>query len=226
MISAVVFDLDNTLYAYEPCHQAGLKSVYAKVQEYTDVTFDVFLDYLKQSKNYVKKRNDGMAASHNRFLYCQNICESLNLNAIEMTSFLYDAYWDAFVENMQLFDGAMELLTCLRERNVKIGICSDLTARIQFRKLKHLGLSSVVNAVVTSEECGREKPSCDMFKLVLGKMLVRPCDSIMVGDSLEKDVQGAKNVGMKAILYGSRDDSEVYALTFSELKDKLNAFIE
>ena len=226
MIRAVVFDLDNTLYAYEPCHRAGLKSMHAKVQGYADITFDVFLDYLNQSKKYVKTKNDGTAASHNRFLYCQNICESLNLNAIEVTSFLYDAYWDAFVEKMQLFDGAMELLTCLRERNVKIGICSDLTARIQFRKLKRLGLSSVVNAVVTSEECGKEKPSSDMFKLVLGKLLVCPCDSIMVGDSLKKDVQGAKKMGMKAILYGSLDDSEVCALTFSELKDKLNAFIE
>lgn len=226
MISAVVFDLDNTLYAYEPCHQAGLKAMYAKVQEYTDIAFDVFLDYLKLSKKYVKTRNDGTAASHNRFLYCQNICEMLNLNAIETTSFLYDAYWDAFVEKMQVFDGVMELLACLRERNIKVGICSDLTAHIQFRKLKNLGLSRVVNAVVTSEECGREKPSSDMFKLVLGKLQVCPCDSIMVGDSLEKDIRGAKNVGMKAILYGSRDDGEVCALTFSELKDKLDAFIE
>ena len=218
--------MDNTLYAYEPCHRAGLKSMYAKVQGYADITFDVFLDYLNQSKKYVKTKNDGTAASHNRFLYCQNICESLNLNAIEVTSFLYDAYWDAFVEKMQLFDGAMELLTCLWERDVKIGICSDLTAHIQFRKLRHLGLSNVVNAIVTSEECGREKPSEDMFKLVLDKLHVRPCDSIMIGDSLEKDVLGAKKAGMKAVLYGCHDNSEVYALNFNELKEKLDAILE
>ena len=226
MIKAVVFDLDNTLYAYEPSHQAGLLAMYAQVQKYANISFDVYLDHLKLSKKYVKSRNKGTAASHNRFLYCQNICESLNLNVVEITPVLYEAYWDAFVEKMQLFDGAMELLTNLRERKVKIGICTDLTAHIQIRKLKHLGLSDVVDAVLTSEECGREKPFEDMFRLILGKLQVSPRDSIMVGDSLEKDVQGAKNVGMKTILYGSHDNSEMCALNFSELGVKLNAFLE
>lgn len=226
MIKAVIFDLDNTLYAYEPCHQAGVAAIYAQVHECVDVALDAFLGCLNRSKNYVKGRNNGTAASHNRFLYCQNVCESLNLNVIEVTPILYETYWNAFVEKMQLYDGAMELLTYLRERDVKIGICSDLTAHIQFRKLRHLGLSNVVNAIVTSEECGREKPSEDMFKLVLDKLHVRPCDSIMIGDSLEKDVLGAKKAGMKAVLYGCHDNSEVYALNFNELKEKLDAILE
>jgi putative hydrolase of the HAD superfamily len=150
----------------------------------------------------------------------------LNLNAVEITPVLYEAYWNAFIKKMQLYDGTMELLACLRERDIKIGICSDLTARIQFRKLMRLGLSNIVNAVVTSEECGREKPSEDMFKLVLDKLQVLPCDSIMIGDSLEKDVLGAKKAGMKAVLYGSCDNSEVCVFSFNELREELDAILE
>lgn len=226
MIKAVVFDLDNTLYAYEPCHLAGIEAMYVQLLEYVSVSHEQFLTCLDQAKIWVKNNNAGTAASHNRILYCQKICESLNLNPVETPVNLYKAYWSEFLDKMNLFENVLDVLFELKKKKIKIGICTDLTAFIQLKKIRRLGLSGIVDAIVTSEECGEEKPSRKMFDMILKKLKVLPQEAVMVGDSLEKDVLGAKNAGMNAILYGSCAENEKCALNFNELRRLLYAFDE
>lgn len=226
MIKAVIFDLDNTLYAYDPCHLAGIEAMYVRLLEYVSVSHEQFLAYLDKAKMWVKNNNAGTAASHNRILYCQNICESLNLNPVEMPVILYNAYWSEFLDKMKLFENALDVLLELKKKGIKIGICTDLTAFIQLKKIRRLGLSSIVDAVVTSEECGAEKPSRKMFDVILKKLEVSPQETVVVGDSLEKDVLGAKNAGVNAILYGSCAEYEKCALNFNKLRELLYAIAE
>ena len=64
-----------------------------------------------------------------------------------------------------------------------------------------MGLSEYVDIMVTSEEAGREKPSEAVFELIIKKSGVLPWELLMIGDSYEKDIKGAENVGMNAMLF-------------------------
>ena len=79
---------------------------------------------------------------------------------------------------------------------MKIGICTDLTAHIQHRKIRKLGLSEWIDEIVTSEEAGAEKPNEKIYQMILKKLKTSPENTIFVGDDLEKDVKGGIENGI------------------------------
>ena len=198
-IDAAIFDLDDTLYAYAPCHEAGMEAAGRAADAAAGIKREEFLPAFRAARGEIHDALRGTAAQHNRLLYFQRALEKLGVSGAHALT-LYDAYWDTFLSRMTLAPGVAELLAALRGRGVPTGICSDLTAHIQHRKMARLGLWEYIGALVTSEEAGAEKPSPRMFGLILGKLGVTDrAHAWFVGDSLEKDALGACAAGMRAV---------------------------
>lgn len=81
-----------------------------------------------------------------------------------------------------------------------------MTAAIQHRKLRRLELIPYLDALVTSEETGVEKPAPEMFNRCLEKMGVRAEQCLYIGDDVDKDVKGAIGVGLLPVLI--QDEAE------------------
>ena len=96
----------------------------------------------------------------------------------------------------------------LKERGIRIGIGTDMTAHIQYRRLEFLNLSPYIDFIVTSEEAGVEKPDYRIFSLCREKAEVLPEDCVFIGDSLRHDIEGAKQAGMQVIWYHKAELSE------------------
>ena len=124
---------------------------------------------------------------------------------------------------MQSFPGAKELLLQLQCVQIPLGICSDLTLHIQLRKLQRLGLTGVFQKIVTSEECGEEKPSPKMFQDILQKLGASPKEAVMIGDNYQRDILGAMRFGMRAILFGEKHPEVPSAMNFAELRTLLES---
>ncbi len=202
MIKAVIFDLDNTLYDYDACNATAEKRLFEVMDLDLDVSRQRCVELLKCAKEDIKRKlGDGVAASHNRLLYMQNICEQEGKNPFLYAMKFYNVYWDTMLENMKLFNYVEPLIGELKKREIKIGILTDLTSHIQYRKIVSLGLSEKIDYFVTSEEAGAEKPSEKMFLLMLEKMQLDSSQVLMIGDSYKKDIIGAEHVGMKALHY-------------------------
>ena len=131
-----------------------------------------------------------------QILFCQTALELLGKNPFIYAVDMYDIYWNTFIEDMKPFEGAVEFVKTLKESGIKTAVCTDMTAHIQFRKLKKLGFSEFIDYIVTSEETGVEKPSPAMFNLALEKLKVEPGEAVYFGDSLERDVYGPAKVGI------------------------------
>lgn len=202
----ILLDLDNTLYAYDPAHQAGLSAAIAYLSQHAGIAGDEAKQHYQAARKRVNRTLAETAASHNRLLYFQGTCESLGLNSMDHVLKLYAAYWDTFLEAMRLDEGAMDFLE--RARQARVCLVTDLTAQIQFRKIERLGLSRYLDHVVTSEEAGREKPHASMFQLGMEKTGTAPHATCMVGDNYEKDAIGAHALGIRAFWLNRENEAK------------------
>lgn len=202
---AVFFDLDHTLYAYPPCNEAGKRAAW---ETFLDLGYDLgrneFEELYQEARREVKRELAGTASAHERFLYFKRLIGIYaNTHRSGDALALGEAYWDAYVTSMELFDGVEETFSALQEAGVDIAIVSNLTTRIQLEKIRHLGIEGFVDYLLTSEETGREKPSSVMFTLPLARLDVRPSETLMVGDSPDADIEGGNAVGLDTALFNN-----------------------
>jgi putative hydrolase of the HAD superfamily len=100
-------------------------------------------------------------------------------------------------ENFELYDDVPATLAALRDAGFRIGLVSN-SARDVREFARHHGLD--VDAGISSFHHGRTKPHASIFRAVLDLLGVEPADAAMVGDTVADDVEGARAVGMHAIL--------------------------
>jgi len=111
--------------------------------------------------------------------------------AVEMTR-----AWE-HAHNFQIFDDVLPVVADLRARVLKLGLVSN-TGRDLGAFVAHHGLD--VDAFVSSGVHGKTKPHPTIFLAVLELLDIEPGDAVMIGDSLEDDVEGAKAAGIHALL--------------------------
>jgi putative hydrolase of the HAD superfamily len=99
--------------------------------------------------------------------------------------------------HFDLFDDVLPTLAALRARGLKLGLLSN-TARDLDAFVAHHRLA--VDAVLTSRVHGKTKPHEAIFRRMLELLDVAAAEAAMVGDTLEDDVEGARAVGMRAVL--------------------------
>ncbi len=203
----ILLDIDNTLYDYDNSHKIALNRVITFLKE------KFFLSEKELNEAYTKARNlvqielGHTAASHNRLLYFQKMLELLEANPLIYGLIVYDLYWDTFLASMKPFNGIYEFLEKYKNR---ICFVTDLTAHIQHRKIKELKLDQYSFLMVTSEEAGREKPHPYMFMAALKKMNLNADEVCMIGDSFNKDIVGASNLGIDAIWINLKKENKLY----------------
>jgi HAD superfamily hydrolase (TIGR01549 family) len=100
-------------------------------------------------------------------------------------------------ENFELYEDALPALEEVRKAGLRIGLVSngirDLSEFVAHHRLD-------VDAIVDSRSHGWVKPHPTIFEAALELLGVRAGEAVMVGDSLEEDIDGARALGMRAIL--------------------------
>lgn len=203
---AILFDTDNTLYAYEPAHAAAQKAVRTKVVTSMSIDPVEFDNAFTEARYQVKSRLKDTASSHSRLLYFQRMLEIMGLGSQILLALDFEqTYWRTFLSNAILFDNVKDILDDLRLLGIPTAIVTDLTSQIQFRKMVYFGLDQYFDYIVTSEESGYDKPHEVIFKLALEKMRPKGQCIWMIGDNPVNDIFGAR--------------AAINAITFQKIHD-------
>ena len=99
--------------------------------------------------------------------------------------------------NFELYDDTVPVLDELRQAGVKIGLVTNSARDVRAFALHH---RLDVDAAVGSFHHGKTKPHASIFRAVLALLDVEPADAVMVGDTIADDIEGARAIGMRAIL--------------------------
>lgn len=202
MIKTVIFDIDNTLYDYDKNHLLGMKALtdYCR-SEFNLGEKEALACYDRAMEIASRRIGTDTAAIHSRMLRFQCMTEFLEKPLFPHVENMYHAYWDTMIGHAKPCPGLLEFLEILKNRQIRIGIGTDMTASIQYKKLRKLGLTLFIDFIVTSQEAGVEKPHPHFFDVCLEKAGCLPEECAFIGDNRKKDVQGALDHGMRGIWY-------------------------
>tara|TARA_B100001179_G_C18520350_1_gene372528 strand:+ start:153 stop:854 length:702 start_codon:yes stop_codon:yes gene_type:complete len=189
-IKGVIFDLDNTLLDFMKMKEVAVKSairgmieagleaderesfkdiisIYEEFGWENQKVFDVFLN---KSIGYVD----------NKFLAAGIV-----------------AYRRSREANLLAYPNVNRTLVNLTKLGIKLAVVSDAPSREAWMRIYYLNLYHFFDAVITFDDSGERKPSSKPFEMALKILNLEPQDSLMIGDWPERDVVGAKQIGMR-----------------------------
>ena len=197
---AVIFDLDGTLYDYPKADRAGVDALNRYAAEHFGLSEEETVRGVREAMDEANARI-GMktASTHNRLIRYQVFCELHGYPVWPHALHMAYTYWNTFLENMVPDPDVPELLAALKKADVLIGLGTNMTSFVQYRKLEVLGIAGAFDFVVMSEEAGCEKPDPDFFALCAAKAGADPSECLFIGDNHPMDYLGAKAAGMRGI---------------------------
>jgi len=197
VLRAVLFDVDFTLF--RPGPELGPEG-YRRVGERHGLQLDpelytaaraAAIEELQRNHELVHDEEIWVAFTEQIVLGMGGDSEGARACAIDMVR-----EWERH-ENFSLYEDALPVLAELRRHDLKIGLISNGQRDLE-EFATHHGL--VVDAIVGSKAHGRVKPHASIFFAALRALGVAPVEVAMVGDSYEDDIEGARAIGIRAIL--------------------------
>lgn len=198
---AVLFDLDDTLFDHEHCSRAALWSVRGEHPALSGAPWEELrLRYSRLLEEiHVRLLSGELTLQEARRERFRRLFSELGESANdELVQRAVDGYARAYRESWRPLPGAERLLRAVGER-AKVAVVTNNLFAEQRDKLRTLGLARYVDELVTSEAVGVAKPDPGIFRLALERLECSADDAVMVGDSWESDVAGARAAGIRAV---------------------------
>lgn len=200
-INTIFVDIDDTLYDYEYAHAKSIKYCFENFKVINkDINFNRFNQDYRNCRNIITTKFKNNGSSRSRILALQMLFEDYELNMAHIHAYQFEnLYWKTLYKFIEPNKNLIECLRAHKQNGVKICALSDMQMRIQVEKLKTLKLNNVIEFLVTSEEVGIEKPAKKIFKHALRKLSAKPSRTLMIGDSIKKDIEGAMAMGINTL---------------------------
>lgn len=204
-IKHVFFDLDHTLWDFDKNSGLTFERIFKLNQIHVEL--EAFLKIyepinLKYWKLYREEKVTKPALRYGRL---KEAFDSLQVKVEDdMINHLSIAYIDHLTTFNHLFEGTVEILTYLKER-YELHIITNGFEEAQERKMINSNIKHYFKSVTNSEMVGVKKPNPRIFNFALESVKAQPQESIMIGDSLEADIEGAHKIGMDTIHFDYKD---------------------
>ncbi len=192
MIKGVVFDLDNTLVDFVKMKDAAIE---AAVEAMIDAG-------LKMDKKIAKEKI--YAIYQEEGIEYQQVFDKFLENELGKIDFKIHAagiigYRKLREANLVLYPHINLALVELLKRGLKLAVISDAPRLQAWLRLCQLNLHHFFDVVVTFDDTEKRKPHPAPFQKTLFLLNLQPQETIMVGDWAERDIVGAKLLGMKTV---------------------------
>jgi len=198
-ITDVFFDLDHTLWDFDKKSRLAFKEIFLNNNIHLNLN-DFLKIYIPKNLEFWKLyQEDRITKANLRYLRLKDTFDLLGYQIDDMTIHkLSDDYLLYLPQNNYLVINTIEILEYL-EPKYKLHIITNGYEVAQKAKLVNSKIDHFFTHVINSDMAGVKKPNPLIFEMALNKAKAAPGNAIMIGDSYEADIVGAKNVGMNAI---------------------------
>ena len=145
----------------------------------------------------------------------------------ELINQFLEYYESNCTKKTKLYPNILEILKSLKEKEIKICICTNKRQYLAEKIIKELQIDNFFDVIVGSKKSVQLKPSTEMLEIFLKKLLLKPKDVIFIGDST-KDIIPANILGMTSVFvkygYGKIKESNEANFQISNAKELKNFF--
>lgn len=198
-IQHVFFDLDHTLWDFEKNSDLTFHKVFN--DNNINIELSSFLQVYKPINFEFWKlfREEKVTKNELKYGRLKNTFDAINyIISDETIDLIAKQYIECLAGFNHLFDGTFEILDYLKEK-YKLHIITNGFEEIQSKKMINSNIYHYFDEVITSESVGVKKPNSKVFLHALNVAKANKENSIMIGDSIEADIEGALKVGIRAI---------------------------
>ena len=192
MIQAIIFDLDNTLLDFIKMKQFAVKAAITAMNE-AGLNVDEEKAYQDIFDLYVNK------GWENQQVFDDYLNQTIGEVSNKILAAGIVAYRRAREATLLVYPNVNKTLIELIKMGIKLAVVSDAPSREAWMRLYYLNLHHVFDPVLTFDDTGVRKPSPKPFQMALDYLKVKPEEALMIGDWPERDVVGAKQIGIKTI---------------------------
>ncbi|NVO19989.1 MAG: noncanonical pyrimidine nucleotidase, YjjG family [Bacteroidetes bacterium] len=220
----IFFDLDHTLWDFERNAEETKQELFTELQlgakgipsyesfrsKYIGINLALWALY----------REDKIGKDDLNFKRFHLTLLEFGIDDKELGAAMASKYLEGITTKTYLFPYTREILEYLYPK-YPLYIITNGFEEVQFGKLKNSGLDKYFTSVITSEEAGVKKPDSAIFLYALSKVNADVEDSLMIGDDLEVDIGGARDIGMDQLFVNHERKTHETPATFevTSLKD-------
>lgn len=212
-IKYLIFDLDNTIILDEEedinTYKEALESLKYNPKDYYKI-YDAIDEY------EVSVTEEELFFTKNGLLEFLN--KNLNRNySLELINKLCDIIGKYWIRKILLDEETVQYLSS----KYKLYIYTNFFGDVQYERIKNIGYDKYFEKVFGPDKYGL-KPYKKSINMVLNEIGCTADECIMIGDSKDKEILSASNVGMKAILFdynGKRDKKDIKIDNYIVIKE-------
>jgi putative hydrolase of the HAD superfamily len=203
MIRGILFDLDNTLFDFMHMKQNAVEAAACAMIDSgmplskEEVTRRIFEIYSERGIEFQE-------------VFDQMLSECFGAIDPKWLAAGIVAYRRAREAALELYPHVKYALTELLRRGLRLAVISDAPRNQAWLRLCYLDLHHIFDPVITYEDTGQRKPLPGPFERALELLQLKPQEVLMVGDWPERDMVGAKRLGIKTVFarYGDTFDTK------------------
>ena len=199
------FDLDHTIWDFDTNSEATLLDLFheLKLNERATGDFNHFhTTYHHHNEIYWDRFRKGFINREElRWKRMWRTLVDFKITDETLAKQMSERYLDILPTKTNLFPHCIELLEYLTAKKYPMHLITNGFEKTQYQKIKNSGIDRFFTHMVTSEQAGIMKPHAAIFEYALNltKSTAEKC--IMIGDTLEVDILGAKNMGMDTVYF-------------------------
>jgi putative hydrolase of the HAD superfamily len=196
---AIFFDVDFTLIYPGPTFQSEGYAQFCR-KHGVDVDPARFSDAVVAASSILDDEQEHVYDAEIFVRYTRRIIEVMGGRGPQLDAIAREVYdeWAA-CQHFFLYDDVAPVLRSLAAEGFKLGLISNSHRSLASFE-EHFDLRGLIAGAVSSSEHGYMKPHPSIFDAALKLVGVRADESVMVGDSLAHDIEGARRIGMRGVL--------------------------
>ncbi len=206
MIKHIIFDADDTLFDFQKA-EGNAKSRINEVLQTHALDLDAFWNQFNRAAPALFRQfADGfITIDEYRIRRFADVLQGAHEKFRKLASDLNQIYIQETTRKIELFEDTIPLLKVLRAKEIESVILTNGMSDSQRAKFRNLRLAQYIQSIYIGEEIGFFKPHREAFEYVLRDLGAAISEVLMVGDSIEDDITGAEQAGIKAVLIDRRN---------------------